>query len=290
MNPRQFNGIYRPLVKAAWLHHCEATGTAPNSKDAKDIWYRQTLHDLTKGMIHSTKDISAKMQQFLIDSFRTMTQQAPAETETILITGWSQAQIARFHDLSKAAWLASKTDGVTNPYIEWIEAILKKHHIEEQTAPIGWHMPNKKISFDKIMAGLAMTANDQYWIMRTSEQGEIRLRFQLRRYLVDLDYLTKTTHTWEYVRGIYKQSRTLPKRVEDCPAEILWKVLAMLDTHIRRLCKDLDIRPMELPTRAHPASDHPHIIQEEAAHIHIGHSLEHIPNPVHVDAQDVIPF
>ena len=288
MNTRQFNGIYRPLVKAAWRRECEASGTAPNNKPAYDIWYRQTLHEITQGRIHTTKGISDKMQRHLIDQFKG----SSTPPASVPIHGWSEGQIARFHELARSAWQAAVIDGTHLQFIPWTEAVLKRH--KRQIIDDAWYMPNKKLSFDTIMADLAITANDSYWINRTAEQGEIRLRYQLRRYLVDLDHLTKTTHTWEYVRGIYKQAQILPNKVEDCPADILWKVLAMLDTHIRRLCFDLDIRPMELPTRAHPDADHPHIIPEDAKHIHVGHELEHIPEPVHVARQEAhqeaLPF
>jgi endonuclease III len=38
--------------------------------------------------------------------------------------------------------------------------------------------------------------------------------------------------------------------LEDATANQLAKVLAMLDTHIRRLCERRGIRPVELPTRS----------------------------------------
>jgi hypothetical protein len=116
------------------------------------------------------------------------------------------------------------------------------------------------------------------------------MRWQIERFLLDLDYLDKRfTHTWDYVRGIYKQSDMLPADIEDCPAQILWRVLQMLDTHIRRICKDFDVRPMELPTRAHP---HAHVvISEQAIHLHIGHELEHCPAvEVHATADDAAPI
>jgi len=288
MNNRQFNGVYRPLVKAAWLQYCNETGEAPNNKTAHDLWYRKKLRYLTKGQITSTKGIHHKQQLFLIEAFK----DAGNPADTIPIKGWSDAQVARFQELAKSAWQKDVIDGSDLQFIPWTAAILKRHH-RDLVAGF-WEMPNMKESFDTIMADLAVRANDQYWINRTAEQGEIRIRYQLRRFLADLDYLDKTfKHDWSYVQGIYKQAAILPTDINDCPAETLWRVLAMLDTHIRRLCKDLGIKPMELPTRAHPHSDHPHIIREEASHIHIGHDLEHIPETVHITTpqyQDKVPF
>ena len=285
MNNRQFNGTYRPLVKAAWLQFCEETGEAPNNKTAKELWYRQKLHDLTQGRIHSTKGIHPKMQHFLIDAFKAGSNPA----DSIPIKGWSDAQTARFHELAKSAWQKDVIDGSDLQFIPWIAAILKRHH--RDLVQGFWEMPNMKESFDTIMADLAIRANDEYWAKRTAEQGEIRIRYQLRRFLADLDYLDKTfTHDWSYVQGIYKQAQILPADINDCPSETLWRVLAMLDTHIRRLCKDLGIKPMELPTRSNPHSEQPHIIAAEAKHLHISHALEHIPVPVETKYCDKVPF
>lgn len=286
MTSRQFNTIYRPLVKAAWLRLCDETGTAPNNTGAYDLWYRQRLHDLTGGLIHSTKGISAKLQQHLIDQFKGIVDHKPR----IPIYGWSDSQVVRFHELATAAWTAAVIDGTIQQFVPWTEAVLKRHR--RSMIDGAWYMPNKKLSFDTIMADLAVIANDTYWIKRTAEQGEIRLRYQLRRYLVDLDFLTKTTHTWQYVQGIYKQSGILPDSIDDCPAEILWKVVAMLDTHIRRICKAFNIRPMDLPTRRTNETNLEHLIPEDAKHIHVGHELEHIPDPVsvEVEVQDELPF
>ena len=278
MNNRQFNGIYRPLVKQAWESYCRRTGISPDNKSAYNKWYRTTLRSLTQGKIESTKGISNSMQHYLIAAF----QKSTPPQHTIPINGWSDAQIARFNELAVTAWRKS---GSQYPLEKWIAAIFHQHHRQQKDGI--WQMPEKKESFDKLMAHLAVIANDEYWIKRTAEQGEIRLKWQLRRYLADLDYLDKTfKHDWNYVRGIYKQSRLLPADIDDCPADTLWKVLAMLDTHIRRLCIDLGLAPMELPTRAHPAA-HPVTISDNAKHLHVGHKLEHIAP---VEYHDQVPF
>lgn len=40
---RSQQGHYRPVVKAAWLAHCAKTGLAPNTRGARDPWYRDEL-------------------------------------------------------------------------------------------------------------------------------------------------------------------------------------------------------------------------------------------------------
>jgi hypothetical protein len=279
MTSSQFNGRYRPLVKRAWEQYCQRSGTALNSKPAYQLWYQQTIHDMTGGRLHTTKGASDSDLQHLIDEFELLLSE-----DRLPITGWSQPQVDRFHDLAKAAWIKS---GSSAPFLDWTRSVLRKHHREQFKG--AYQMPDRKESFDAIMADMAVIAFDEYWICRTAQQSEIRLRYQIRRFLADLDYLDKTGHhDWDYVRGIYKQSGLLPSSIDAAPAAMLWKVLQMLDTHIRRLCDDYGIRPMDLPTRAHPHAA-PLPIREGNHHIHVGHELEHC-QPIHVTADEPIPF
>lgn len=41
----QQNGIYRPLVKAAWLKYCADGGRDPADKSLRETWYRKQLLD-----------------------------------------------------------------------------------------------------------------------------------------------------------------------------------------------------------------------------------------------------
>lgn len=138
--------------------------------------------------------------------------------------------------------------------------------------------------FDKIMLHFAIIAGDEYWINRLSNAAERRMLHQIRLFMRDLAWLDKEPITWDYIRGIYTQAK-LPKQLEDCPVFILWKVLQMLDTHIRRICKDYGIRPMELPSRAHPV-DHPIPINPDNHHLAVGHDLDHNHTAYHQE----LPF
>jgi len=290
MNSRQFNGIFRPLVKSAWEMYCVKWGISPNKKDAYRLWYEQHLREATHNRITSTKDATSKECQHIIDYFKLMLDQ---ESATIRIEGrWSDAQIAKFQELSKSAYQSAQTSGSVPDFRSWLVSICQRNNYKPAVSG-ALYFPDCKDSFDAVMADLAVIANDEYWINRTAAAAETRMRWQIARFLLDLDYLDKRfIHTWDYVRGIYKQSDMLPADIEDCPAQTLWHVLQMLDTHIRRICKDFDVRPMELPTRAHP---HAHVvISEQAIHLHIGHELEHCP-PVAVHAAsaeeyDSVPF
>lgn len=184
--PRQ-QAHYRPLVDRAWMVECQNTGAAPNSKAAKNDWYRNQL------------------------------------VQAIGVYTTKQCNCAE--------------------------------------------------DFDRVMLHFAIIANDEYWITRTTSSGERRMMYQIKRYMRDLAWLEKEKITWEYIRGIYKQSGQLPSRLSNCPAATLRKLLAMLDTHIRRICKDYGIRPCELPTRSHPHKE-PVPIRPEAKHLHVGHDLD----------------
>jgi len=287
MTPKQFNGIYRPLVRIACENYCIRTGNSPNKKDAYRLWYEAALRDATRGRITTTKDAKPKDHQALIQYFQALI----APSDTIPMYGWTVSQMAKFQDLSHAAHQAAHADGESRAFLPYIESILRRHHVPQNAGR--WHFTNNTDTFDHLMADLAIRANDEYWIKRTAAAAETRIRWQLEQFLLDLDYLDKRyVHDWQYIRGIYKQADMLPADINDCPAVTLWRVLQMLDTHIRRICKDFDVRPMDLPTRAHP---HPHLaITETAHHLHIGHKLEHVaPVEVHAapaEEYDPIPF
>ncbi|NCC52821.1 MAG: hypothetical protein EOM20_16620 [Spartobacteria bacterium] len=108
---------------------------------------------------------------------------------------------------------------------------------------------------------------------RLSNSEERRIFRRLRMFMKDLEWLEKEPVTWDYIRGIYKQAGMLPERMRDTPAETLRKVLQMLDTYIRKICREYGIRPRELPSRAKPTTK-PIAINPEAKHLRIGHDLD----------------
>jgi hypothetical protein len=264
MTFRQFNAAFRPLVDRAWGDHCTLSGTPLNSNAAKDRWYRDQLWSCCG--IRSTKEATPRQQRELLDRFSLLSQ-AGGRPE---IDGWTTVQNMRFTELAQAAWRKVCADGYRGPFGPWLDQLL------DSAGVVCRHAADRRESFDKVMAGLAVIAQDAYWIHRTAEAAEIRMRWQILRYLGDLEYLTKTPHTWDYVRGIWYQSAQVPSDIDDAPADFLRKVLAILDTHVRRLCRDYGIRPADLPSRTHP-HDRPVAIREENPHLHLGHALDHCP-------------
>jgi hypothetical protein len=270
MTFRQFQSIFRPLVNQAWAAQCDITGVPPNNKTAKDRWYREQIRAATDGRLHSTKGICEADMRFLLDRFTMLSRAGGAPR----VEGFSHAQNQRFAELTEKAWQVFCSRAATPFKLHtWLDAELAVCGYSKRKA-------SRKEGFDKIMAHFAVIAMDIYWIERTAAAGERRLRWQIRRFLGDLDYLTKTTHAWAYVEAIWDQSEQLPHDMGDAPKVLLLKVLQMLDTHIRRLCKDYDIRPCWLPSRSH-AHVAPTVIREDNHHLHVGHELEHC-EPVHV--------
>jgi len=285
MNSRQFNGIYRPMIKQLWLKHCARRSLPPNDKAAHDLWYQSLLNDITGGKLISTAGASPKMQTYLIDRLKTIL----GTEDSITIEGrWSDAQVTRFKELAQSAYDAARLSRQVPEFRAWLISICSRNHYPV-TATGALYFPDVKESFDQVMGDLAVIANDDYWIGRTTAAAENRMRWQIGEFLKDLDFLDKRfIHGWDYVVAIYKQSSQLPADINDCPVDTLKTVLQMLDTHIRRLCADFKIRPMDLPGRSHP---HAHVtINEQAKHLHIGHALEHIPALVHVTEEEAVPF
>jgi hypothetical protein len=278
MTFRQFNAVFRPLVNRAWLAQCESTHVPPNNRTAKDVWYREQIYSSTGGRIRSTRDATQRELNDLIERFQLLS--GPSATPRI--SGWSDAQNLRFADLAEAAWQTVCRDGYQGDFDAWLDEILFSAGVENREAP------GRKESFDRTMAHLAVIANDRYWLQHTAEAAEVRMRWQIRRFMGDLEWLQKRDVDISYVQAIWRQAQLQPDSMDEAPASILAKALAMLDTHIRRLCKDYGIRPMELPSRAHPHAS-PITIRESNHHLHVGHALEHCA-PVQVDAETDLPF
>ena len=261
MTFRHFQSIFRPLVDSAWVQHCALTGAAVNNRTTKDTWRREVMYAACR--IRSTKDASPAGYKALLECFSVIDHAGDIPT----IEGWSDPQNYRFRELVKDAWRvvrARRDPG--RPFDAWLE-------LELRNAGMFGHASSRREGYDDVMGHFGVLAGDQYWIGKTAEAPEVRMRWQIRRFMGDLDYLTKTPHGWSYARAIWKQASQLPHDMEDAPAELLAKVLQMLDTHIRKLCRDYDIRPRDLPSRG--GTSHGFMaISEDGRHLHIGHALE----------------
>lgn len=67
-----FNGrqqaLYRPMIKRAWLAHCQKNGLFPNAKGEQDAWYRDALMEClaenTTSRCNMAEDFDIVMRHF----------------------------------------------------------------------------------------------------------------------------------------------------------------------------------------------------------------------------------
>ena len=63
------------------------------------------------------------------------------------------------------------------------------------------------------MLHFAIIAHDEYWIARCTRGDEIRMIYQIKRYMKDLEFLTARTVTFDYIRAIHKQSSRVKQAI-----------------------------------------------------------------------------
>lgn len=223
MTSGEFNARFRPLVDQAWILNCQATGIAANNATERDHWYRNQIRAGTGGRIASTKHATAQERTDLLHWFHVLV--APSQPPSI--DGWTEPQNDHFASLAQSAWTHAQT-GAWENMDAWLDALLADNGIVMRYAS------NRVESFDRVMAALAITAGDQYWIERTAWAAEIRMRYQIRRCLATLSAITGRIHDWNYCRGIWKQADQLPHDMNEAPAKLLWLLLQILDSHVRK--------------------------------------------------------
>ncbi len=247
---RAFQGVFRPLVDRAWAAYCVTTGKSPKDKVARESWYRGSLRDAIG--VETTKLADESQHRELIAYFKRWT---PLEWEVhpdpvhLFFRCYSPAQNKNSIALARKAYAIERkrAPAAIPSFDDWTDAEISK-------VWKGEHVPGTSLTgsqgvYDEVMAQFAVIANDAFWLGRIAQGNEIRLRWQLKRYLVDLSYLYGRECGWEYLVGIWKQSKALPAVMDDAPADTLRQCLAMLDTHIRRICAKRMIKLEDLPTR-----------------------------------------
>jgi hypothetical protein len=248
MKNTTFQGRFRPLVNRAWEAQAHLTGCQVHDKTARETWYRSTLEKT----IHktTTSGVSDTEQMQLLHTFAAI---AEAEHEVPVIRGWTEAQNMAFEELALEAW-DKHGRGLDKDFRPWLQSEIWEF------VP-GWKASKGKAgrtdTFDLVMGHLALIADNGYWIKRTAEQSEIRLRWAIRMKLKDLEELTGEPHHWSYVRSIWKQSQQLPTDIMDAPATLLHPVFCMLDTHVRRLAERMGEDFRFLPSRMAAAQEPP---------------------------------
>ena len=255
-----FQGQLRPHVEAAWRNHAGLYGVSVRDAMEKDAWYRDNLFAAVR--ITSTKQADERQRTALIAYFRRLAPAAaaaPARANVkpfpgIRIVGWSSSQHHSFFRLAKTAHAAAKAreePGCDAPFESWLEATMQDAF---KSAAIvmdaAWFLGDRTHGFDQAMGTLAVIAQDRYWLDRTAEGSEKRLRWQLARFLADLSWLEGAQVGWRYVCTIHENAHhSLPEEVADATVPQLVDVLSILDTRVRRLCAKYEIRPCMCPTR-----------------------------------------
>jgi len=235
--------VYRPLVQKAWLEHCRLYEVSPNNRPAYDAWYKDNLHSTIGHW--STRDADpSRDYQPLLNRFMLLA----GDPQVIVVEGWSASQSEWFTKEAHKSYEAGRSSGFIQDGIElseWATSILESHGV------LNHHSPDRRVSFDKVMAELATISGDDHLIDHFAQATEIRVRWGITQYMSDLEWLEQQPVTWDYVRAIWKQATLLPN-LEEAPAATLITVLQMLDHHIRRRCKALKFSPKCLPTRCDP--------------------------------------
>jgi hypothetical protein len=223
----QAQGRYRSAVASAWRRAAAAEDVDPADKAAQDSWYRARLVERTR--LSSTKGLSADTILDLAKAFDAIgAEQAPAESGGApRIQGFSDAQQAAFQRLASKAFRAVRERDPGIQFSAWLNA-----RIGDAT-PLRSGGRAGQTKFDTLMCMLAVVANDEFWMDRTAEGPERRMRHLIRGKLDELGSLTGRTLDWEYVRGIHDQAK-LSACLEDCPAQYLRSILAILATAVRR--------------------------------------------------------
>lgn len=247
MMTRQQQAAFRPLVDKAWERTCLLTGRPLNDRAAKDAWYREQLIS-SPCHIRSTREATARQVPVLMEVFKEIAGAVVLPD----ICGWSEAQNDAFHHLAKRAFQSRLEYHQESDIQAWLSSELKallgdQLFLMRDGIVATWHA-SKKEGFDHVMSHFAVLANDARWIDRLAGAAERRMRWQITRFLADLSWLEGTEYGWEYVRAIYDQAALYPS-IDDAPAEQLLKALQMLDTHIRRKCRERGIRPCDIPSR-----------------------------------------
>ena len=227
-------GRYRPAVRAAWLAECAQTGADPADRVAQDAWYRAHLDRLAG--ISTTSGISAAQMESLIEGFLLLAGQEPSASgrrrqavdSVVLppVPAFSAAQQAAFKRLVAKAWRKVEAFDPSVNFEAWFNARMA----DCAKGSPGFSGGNL---FDRTMCLFGVIAGDDFWIKRTAEARERRIRHVIRAKLAQLGRLTQRELDWSYVQGIHDQAK-LSHSLDDCPAEYLLSILQMLGSAIAR--------------------------------------------------------
>jgi len=203
---------------------------ATNNKAARDAWYRDQVHSAIG--VWSTRDADPDRDfTRLMDRFQIVS----SDVQVPAVGWWTPKQNDRFSELAKRAWAreVQRDPALEIPgFAAWISAIL--NHVDPMLPAGVPESSFRTYKFERVMAHLAICANDSFWIARTAEACERRMRFLIQERMAEVSFLTGCQYDWEYCRSIYAHMN-LPTTIDEANVEWLFKVFQALDTHVRRL-------------------------------------------------------
>lgn len=164
------------------------------------------------------------------------------------------AQEAKFWRLFKKAWLAAH-ERLGVPANSRATQNAWRHGILFQAAGVRSirHLDRGE-GYDAVMLRLAQEANDAKEIAYWATSTERRLRHMVWETCRAIGQIQGYPAGWDYVRGVCSRA-TPPRDIDDCTAGQLQTLLAILDTHRRRLLRRRGVdHALKLKTWLGPAA------------------------------------
>lgn len=152
--------------------------------------------------------------------------------------------LARLHILAHKAWQAHAYYQGLQINDSKAEESYRRSVIEKYSGQRSAKGLSKE-QYEDVMLDFAMTAQEDKETLYWSTARDRRYRYQVNHFLQLLAVARGEVTSWSYVRSIMDQM-SLPEYLDDVPAEKLQNVIAALDTHFRRLCRELDHKPADI--------------------------------------------
>lgn len=140
---------------------------------------------------------------------------------------FSPGQQKHYRPLVNRAWLAHCLRNNLDEHDKYAREKWYRREILDACGIYTTKQANQKEDFDKLMGHFAAIAGDEYWMQRSAEGTERRLKYLIRREV-------KQGHVTEnYVLGIAKNMGFLHE-LNDMPADHLWRIWNALLRHNKR--------------------------------------------------------
>lgn len=151
---------------------------------------------------------------------------------------FTRAQQGLYRPLVDRAWLADCERAGRSPNATGAREAWYRQQVHDVCGVESTKDCNGKEDFDLLLIRFATIAGDELLIAHATASAERRMRWIINQMLVVLGRLEGRYVSWNYAKAIYAQMSShhmLPDDINDCPADLLRKVVQALDTHARRL-------------------------------------------------------